>query len=505
MPIAVRTGEESVARTDPEPRTTPAWELGALIALTAAGAALRFATLGHQSIWVDEATTVHEVRLSLGALLHAVHTGESSPPLYWLLAWVWGKVLGTGPLAIRALSALLGTALIPVAALCGRELLTRAGGLLTAAFVALSPFMIWYGQEARPYMLFALLGALSLLGCLRARRRPGTRALGLWVLASALALLTHFFAGFLIAPEALALLWWRRDRAAVVAAAAVAAVQLAMLPLVVSDTGHSLVAWIGTFPLRIRIDQIAVEFSLETLYRNPIVSDGLLGAAVLALVVGALLWLGAEPWRRRAAGLAFAPAAVIIAVPIVLALAGADYVVPRNFIAAWVPLAIVLAAACTAPRTLPLGTALAAFVLGAFIYAGVLIDARAAYQRPDWHGVAAALGPASGPRAIVADDGGTNASALAIYLPRVPWQSPSAPVRVEEVDVVGSTFMRRAAPLPAGVRLLGARTVDDFAVDRFAVPGWTLTPAQIGARASAELLVPGPPAPAVYVQRVAVP
>jgi 4-amino-4-deoxy-L-arabinose transferase-like glycosyltransferase len=402
---------------------------------------------------------------------------------------------------VRALSALLGTALVPVAGLCGRELLTRAGGLLTAALVALSPFMIWYGQEARPYMLLALLGALSLLGCLRARRSPGTRAIALWTGASALALLTHFFAGFLIAPEALALLWWRRDRAAAVAVAAVAAVQLALLPLVVSDTGHSLVAWIGTFPLHIRIDQIAVEFSLSTLYRNPIVTDGVLGAAVLAVVVGALLWLGAEPWRRRAAGLALVPAAVTIGVPLVLALAGADYVVPRNFIAAWVPLAIVLAAACTAPRTLPLGAALAALVLGAFVYAGLLIDARPEYQRPNWRGVAVALGHPAGARAIVADDGGTNAAPLAIYLPRVPWQAPLGPVRVDEVDVVGSTFQHPASHLPAGVRLLAARSVDDFAVDRFAVPGWTLTPAAIGARAATELLVPGPPVPAVYVQR----
>ena len=47
-------------------------------------------------------------------------------------------------------------------------------------------------------------------------------------------MLTHFFAGFLVAPEALWLLYVIRNRAIAIAAGAVAAVQVALVPLLVS-------------------------------------------------------------------------------------------------------------------------------------------------------------------------------------------------------------------------------------------------------------------------------
>ena len=66
--------------------------------------------------------------------------------------------------------------------------------------------MVWYSQEARAYELYALLGALSLLCFLRAYRLPRAGSLALWSLSSVLALLTHYFAVFLLGPEALLLL-----------------------------------------------------------------------------------------------------------------------------------------------------------------------------------------------------------------------------------------------------------------------------------------------------------
>ena len=56
---------------------------------------------------------------------------------------------------IRSLSVVAGTALIPVACLGCCELVPARAGLLAAAFTALGPFMIWYSQEAREYMLLA--------------------------------------------------------------------------------------------------------------------------------------------------------------------------------------------------------------------------------------------------------------------------------------------------------------------------------------------------------------
>ncbi len=296
----------------------PDWWLVA--AITAIAALLRFSTITSQSFWVDEATTVHEVGLSFGAMLHAIGVNETTPPLYFALAWVWTRVFGPGELGIRSLSALAGTALVPVAYLCGRELVSRAAGVFTAALVALSPFMIWYSQEARSYMLLALLSGLSLLYWARAARERGVLALWLWAAFSALAVLTHFFAGFLIAPEALWLLWRRRDRASVIAAGAVAVVQLAVLPLALSDTTHPL-DWITGIPLSTRITQIPVTLGFSQLYQssNRLAGEGLLGAAIFAALAAALIWFGGARRERRGALTAAALGVATVLVPLALA------------------------------------------------------------------------------------------------------------------------------------------------------------------------------------------
>ena len=116
------------------------------------------------------------------------------------------RVLGTGVVALRLLSALAGVALVGVGWAIGTELGSRRTAAMLAAILALNPLMVWYSQEARAYELYALLAAVSLLCFLRAFRAPRGTALALWSLSSVLALLTHYFAVFLLVPEALALL-----------------------------------------------------------------------------------------------------------------------------------------------------------------------------------------------------------------------------------------------------------------------------------------------------------
>ena len=72
---------------------------------------------------------------------------------YLLVAWPWAKVFGTGEVGLRSLSAGLGVGLVPLIYLCGNELVSRRAGLVAAAFAAVNPFMVWYSQEAREYML----------------------------------------------------------------------------------------------------------------------------------------------------------------------------------------------------------------------------------------------------------------------------------------------------------------------------------------------------------------
>ena len=116
-------------------------------------------------------------------MLREVRASESNPPLYYVLAWAWSKLFGTGAVGLRSLSALFGAATIPIAYLIGRELLSRRAGLIAAALVALNPMLIWYSQEARSYALLVFLCSASLLFFLRVRRSGDPWDLLLWSLS----------------------------------------------------------------------------------------------------------------------------------------------------------------------------------------------------------------------------------------------------------------------------------------------------------------------------------
>jgi uncharacterized membrane protein len=478
--------------------STEAWLVGGLLLL---GGVLRFATLGTQSYWFDEAQAAHELHLSLGSMFSSMLDVETAPPLYFVLGWAWAHVFGAGEVALRSLSALAGTALIPIAYLCGRELLSRRAGVLAAALVAVSPFMIWYSQEAREYMLLAAFCGASLLCFIRALRDPSRGNLAWWTLFSVLALLTHYFAGFLVAPEAVWLLYAARSRATVAAVAVVGVVELALLPLLFGYATASTVgfSWVTGTHLSTRLQEVPVAFALGPPFDTSLLSYGLIGAAVVAGLLIVLLIVGAESGELRGVAVASTLAAVVLLVPLVLALLGTDYYIERALIPAWLPLAIVVAAACMTRRLPVPGAILAAILLAGFAYGTIRINSDAQYQRANWRGVAQALGPASAPRAIVAyDDLGTDP--LRLYLRGVPWTAPLGPANVDEVDVVGYTVQRVADPLPPGVRLLATRRVDDFLVARFSLDApWRLTPDAIRSRA-AGLLADGTPGQVVLLQ-----
>lgn len=450
-------------------------EIWLLAAITLSAALLRFWTLGSQSFWLDEATSIHELRLPLGGLLHAVRVHETTPPLYFVAAWVWSHIFGTGEVGVRSLSALAGTALVPVAYAAGRELVSRAAGLVCALLVALSPWMLWYSQEARSYMLFALFCGLSLWLWRRAERTAARRDLGLWAVASALAVLTHFFAGFLVAPEGLWLLYRLRSRSALAACVVVAAVQLAMLPLAAGDTGY-LLNWLTALPLHTRITQIPVQFAVSQLYtgNSAPIRDGLWLGLLFLVLAGVLAVTGVSLRERGGVARAAVLAGWVVLIPVVMALLGSDYVVPRNMIGAWLPLAVIVGAVVSAPRLRIVGgIALVAMLVG-MILADITQQSSSAYRRPDWRSVARVLGPARSDRMILDSYGATGEEPLAVYLPGTDFSYSGQPDPkrggvIGELDVVAQPYETVVRKLPPGVRLTYDRQVGAFQVVRFAL------------------------------------
>lgn len=415
----------------------PAWA-AALGALTLLAGAVRFIGLGHQSFWYDEAWTDYLVRLRPGELLKTVPQTESTPPLYYMVAWAWVRVFGRDEAGLRSLSALAGTLTVPVAYATGATLATRRVGLIVAALAGTSPILVWYSQEARSYMLVVLLAALSLLCFAHARETPTRGWLAAWAVTSIAAFATHYFAVFIVASEAVLLLASARASArgagrqhALLAAGSVALAGAGLLVLAMAQRNHGNAGWIRGIPLGHRLGELPRELIAGFPPAVPWVPVAG-GALVLAAI--ALLLTRGEVRERRAALLAGGIAAAALLVPLALAAGGIDYVLTRNLLVAWLPLALVVAAGLGVRRAARLGTLLTAGLCAVSLVAVDAVARDSDLQRPPWRALDAALGPQRPERAIVLVHAGFGLP-LAVYRPGT-WLMKRPVARLREIDVV---------------------------------------------------------------------
>jgi hypothetical protein len=181
----------------------------------------------------------------------------------------------------------------------------------------------------------------------------------------------------------------------------------------------------------------------------------------VALVLFALrlLVVRARNEERRGAALAASLAAVAIAVPLVLALAGADYLDSKNVIGALLPCAVVAAAGFAASRT---GLAAAGALCSLCVALVLSVAADPRYQRLNWRGAARALGPPTGDRAIVVTRA-LSPELLQFYLPGLR-AMPERGVPMREIDVIGlATLGRYGAGTPRPPRPVSLRPPEGFA------------------------------------------
>jgi mannosyltransferase len=135
-------------------------------------AALRFYRLAGQSLWSDEGNSVALAQAGLAEI--AARTAlDIHPPLYYWLLHFWMRLFGQSEVAVRSLSAVAAVLLVAVIYRLGARLFDRRAGLMAAFIAAVSPFQVYYAQEARMYALLALLGALTVWA---AAEWMGTRA-----------------------------------------------------------------------------------------------------------------------------------------------------------------------------------------------------------------------------------------------------------------------------------------------------------------------------------------
>jgi mannosyltransferase len=405
-----------------------------VVGLTIVAAALRFGRLGHQSFWYDEGFTAWLVHHSPGQMFGLLPNTELTPPLYYCIAWVWARIFGYGEVSLRSISALAGVTTVPVAYGAAAELISRRAGLIAAALVCCNPLLIWYSQEARSYALLVLLATLSLLAFAHARSQPTPRRLGLWALAASLTLATHYFGVLAVVPEGLWLLWIHRlDRRVLIAVAAVGAFGLALLPLAITQRPQA--SWIARWPLDQRLSQIAPQALLGT--GAPARTWLKLAGAAAVLLAAGLLALRADVTERRGALVAGGLAVAGFLISLALLLAGVDELITRNVIVVLIPLLVLIAGGLGARRAGALGLVGAATLCAVGLVAAIGVAVDSTLQRPDWRGVAHAIGsrpPTGAGRAILIEDY-IFLMPLAIDVPGLRFVK-SRGARVNELDVI---------------------------------------------------------------------
>lgn len=447
------------------------WRLALLVV---AALVLRLTIAPVPSYWVDEAFTVRLLSDDFGGLLDRLVETESTPPLYYALAWAWAQAMGLGELGLRSLSALAGAATVGLAWGLGRWLAGPRAALAAGALAAVNPFLIWFSTEARAYALATALTTAALLVLVRTLDRREGRRLAAWAALAAAALATHYATAFVIGAQAAILLRRRGGRAAWTAVAAVTAVGVALIPLAAAQRGNEHAQALDEMSgsLTERLAQLPKQFAIG--YDAPLEIVLAVGAiaALLAGVAAALL-AGPELRARALAPLTVGLAGILA--PLAATTGGLDVVASRYLLPALVPLLVVAGAGLAAGPWRRAGPALAVGLAGAWLAVTAAVAADPRLQtRADWQGIEAALGPSpQGGRAIVTSPSNGALVLTDAYRLQAQYERPRPVIEV----VLAATGDARDDPLTppaappilaaAGFRLAEQRQERGYALQRW--------------------------------------
>ncbi|GJL67079.1 MAG: hypothetical protein NPIRA05_20500 [Nitrospirales bacterium] len=131
-----------------------------LVVITIMGTGLRAYRLGYQSLWHDEILTYLSSNGTLSHVLFQTDIQTNVLPLYYLVthAFLYWSDLET---SLRIPAFLFGSLTLPVFYYTVRHTFGGQVGLWATFFLAISPFHIFYSQDARPYTMFLFLCVLT--------------------------------------------------------------------------------------------------------------------------------------------------------------------------------------------------------------------------------------------------------------------------------------------------------------------------------------------------------
>jgi len=294
-------------------------------------------------------------------LAHVART-ESTPPLWYTLAWLV-RHLGVPMQDLRLLSAAAGAVLAALVVDAAARVVALPFAALAGLLTALGSQLVSHGRELRAYELLALLAVVFARALVAAVEAPSRRRELTLAAVVAAGGLTHYFFAFTVL-AALGWLWLdpaaRTARTRVTAAIALGAVAAApWLPVTLAQYHQDRFWWIGAFRLR---SVLAVPLRLFTsAYGSTAFGLALSLAALVVVAAGCLHLARLSPLGRLIAVLAVGP----LAAAALAWIGGPRIFALRNMIeiAPFVAIAVAAAVAAIPRRVVPAAAALAAAAL----------------------------------------------------------------------------------------------------------------------------------------------
>lgn len=172
----------------------PFYRYSFLVAVLLLAAALRFYKLGEWSFWIEEHHSLRHAR-ALGSWQRVFSTIR---PLFYLLLRPVLKLLGEGEWAARLVPTLFGLITIPICFWIVKRIFGSALAFLVVLLLAVSPWHIYWSQNARFYSLLLLLYTVSLFTFYWGLEEGQFKYIGASVITLVLAGATHGLAALLI-------------------------------------------------------------------------------------------------------------------------------------------------------------------------------------------------------------------------------------------------------------------------------------------------------------------
>ena len=165
-----------------------------------------------RSLWSDEVVVFNYISDNLLYDIKKMVIEDIHPPFYYLLQRVTLGFFGSSPLSLRLVSLISGVISVLLLFFIGKRLFGFRGGMAASLFLALSPFNIFYSQQARMYSLLVAIALFSIFFLIKYERDEKYSLIG-FLISITLGLYTYYpFALFIASIFIYSIIFMKKEK-----------------------------------------------------------------------------------------------------------------------------------------------------------------------------------------------------------------------------------------------------------------------------------------------------